>query len=197
MIVRKILLAAGVAALMSTPAWATPGRAPGFTPAGANHDGGAQHGGGKPSGQQGKGHPHRCVPHRVAYVASGLLVSQTLTLDGDTSSPPPTDTTAAVHPSAGDTYSGTLIVDIKHTNHHAAGDKGKTVTYTVSDVRVRFGLPDANGDGAVGLDDVQPGARVKLIGAITKVAPRCDHSTFTPETTIRQIVFHAPPAATP
>jgi hypothetical protein len=180
MLVRKILLAAGAAALMTSPAWAKPEHP-------APQNGEHTHG----------GQPHRCVPHRVAYIAAGLLVSQTLTLDDSTSPPPTTATTSALTPDGGDTYSGQLTVDVKRTNRHARADKDQTVTYTVSHARVRFGMPDVNGDGSVGLDDVQPGARVKLIGKITKLARRCDQSGFTPTTTIRQIVFHAPPAPTP
>jgi hypothetical protein len=179
MTVRTAVLAASIATLMSSPAWATPGHAPSSEGNAHSHHGDA--------------HPHRCQPHRVAYIASGLLVSQTLTLDDGSNPPPTTSTVAALHQDGGDTYSGDVTVDVKRTNHHAAADKGKAVTYTVSHVRVRFGMPDANGDGKVDLTDVQPGARVKLIGKVTKLARRCDQSAFTPETTIRQIVFHAPP----
>jgi hypothetical protein len=218
MIVRRLLLAAGLAALTTTPAWALPAQAPSnqgtahapTTPAGpptttpndgdhgqgGDHAGGGQNGNapdhpGKPSSP---GHSHKCTPHKVAYVASGLLVSQTLTLDG--ASPPPTTTAfvAALHPDAGNRYSGDVTVDVKHTNHHAAGDKGKTVTYTVSHARVTFALPDVNNDGSSGLDDLQAGDRVKVIGKVTALARRCDHSGFTPTTTIRHIVFHGPPS---
>jgi hypothetical protein len=169
MIVRRILLAAGLAALMTTPALALPGHAP---------------------SNEGTGHARKCMPHKVAYVASGLLVSQTLTKDGTVT---PTVTASSLHQNADDTYSGDITVDVKHTNHHARADKGHTVTYSVSHVRVRFGLADINNDGAVGLDDVRIGARVKLIGKITTLARTCDQTGFTPQTTIRQVVFHAPP----
>jgi hypothetical protein len=169
MLVRKILLAAAAATLIATPAWALPSQAPPHAGGGNGQQGDAPDHPGKPS-QPGKS--HKCKPHTVAYVASGLLVSQTLTLDG----------------------SGNVTVDVKRTNHHAAGDKGKTVTYSVSHVRVTFALPDVNDDGSSGLDDLQAGDRVKLIGKVTAIAKKCDHTSFTPTTTIRHIVFHGPPS---
>lgn len=223
MIVRKILLAAGAAALMSTPAWALPaqtpsnqgtGHAPSTTPVGppsttpnntdnpgstdrnsgkggtgANNDqsntqgdSGTGHGKGKAGKPSHPGKSHRCTAHSVGYVAGGLLASQTLTKNED------------------GTYSGELVVEVKRTNHHGASDKGTTVTYKVTNARVRFGLKDTNNDGSVGLDDVATGDRVHLIGRITTLARHCDQSGFTAEKTIRQIVFHAPhpvPPTTP
>jgi hypothetical protein len=204
MIVRKALLAASAAALMTTPAWALPAQAPSnqgtahaptTTPNDRGHSGGHAAGDhanapdhtGKPSHP---GKSHKCRVHKVAYVASGLLVSQTLTKDGG---PTTTSTSASLHGNPNGTYSGDVTVDVKHTNHHARGDKGTTVTYSVSHVRVTFALPDVNNDGSSGLDDLQAGDRVKLIGKITTLAKRCDHSGFTAQTTIRHIVFHAPP----
>jgi hypothetical protein len=207
MLARKILLATGAAALVTTPAWALPSQAPSndgtdhapTTPAGPpattpNDQGHSQgHSGGanaqNHSGSHGKS--HKCKPHKVAYVAAGLLVGQTLVLDGST--PPPVVTTLAVAAAHGDTYSGDVTVDVKRTNHHARGDKGKTVTYTVSHARVTFALPDVNNDGSSGLDDVAPGDRVKVIGKVTTLAKKCDQTGFTPTTTIRHIVFHGPP----
>jgi hypothetical protein len=210
MIVRKILLAAAAAALMTTPAWALPGQAPSnqgtahapTTPAGppatTPNDGG--HSSGNGAGDHASSHfgtpgshgkSHKCVAHRVAYVASGLLVSQTLSKDGTVT---PSATVAQLHANGDGTYSGDVTVDVKHTNHHAAGDKGKTVTYTVSHARVTFALADVNDDGSVGLDDLQAGDRVKLIGKITALAKKCDQTGFTAQTTIRHLVFHGPAA---
>lgn len=175
MIVRKILLAAGAAALMSTPAWGHPGKGPadhGNAPAGTpNHsDKGKGHG---DSGNHGKS--HKCMAHNVGYVAGGTLgTTETLTKD-----------------EGAETYSGMVEVEVTHTNHHAAADKGTTVTYTVSKVHVVFGLQDTNKDGSVGLDDLAKGDRVHVIGKITAVAPKCK-GEFTPTKTIRRIVFHAP-----
>jgi hypothetical protein len=117
---------------------------------------------------------HKCKPHAIAYVASGTLVSQTLAKNADGS------------------YSGDVVVNVMHGNHQAKTDKGTTKTYTVTNVRVTFGLADTNNDGSVALDDLAAGARVKLIGKITTLAKKCDHSSFTAATTIRKVVFHAP-----
>lgn len=127
-----------------------------------------------------KGQSHKCTPHNVAYVAAGTLVSQTLSKD-----------TSGTHP-PNSSYSGEVTVEVKRTNHHAAGDRGTTKTYKVEHVRVTFALADINNDGSVGLDDLQAGDHVKLIGKITVLAPRCDHTGFTATTTIRHIVVHGP-----
>jgi hypothetical protein len=175
MIVRKILLAAGAAALMSTPAWAhsghgpgdhgnAPGNTPSHTDKGKGHDKSGEH----------PGKSHKCVAHSVGYVAGGTLVSETLTKD-----------------EGAETYSGKVEVEVTHTNHHAAADKGQKVTYEVSKAHVVFGLRDTNKDGSVGLDDLAKGDRVHVIGKITAVAPRCT-GEFTATKTIRRIVFHAP-----
>lgn len=231
MIVRKILLLAATAALLSTPAWALaepssdqgnkhapstiPVGPPSTTPnntdnpgsshrssKGAENTGGHQsnHSTGHGNEQNEKpghpehpkhpehpahpGHPnhpshpgksHKCTPRHVAYVASGTLVSQTLSKNTD------------------GTYSGTVTVSVTHTNRHAAGDKGMTKTYTLTDGRVKLAVADVNGDGSVGLDDLQAGDRVKLIGNITALAKKCDQTGFTAQTTIAKIVFHNPP----
>jgi hypothetical protein len=121
------------------------------------------------------GKSHKCKPHKVGYVASGTLVSQTLTKNAD------------------GTYSGEVTVKVTHTNHHASGDLGATKTYKVENVHVTFGLADTNKDGGVGLDDLKEGDRVKLIGKITALAKKCPAGEFTPTMTIRRIAFHAPP----
>jgi hypothetical protein len=197
MIVKRILLAASAAALMTSPAWALPGLAPAdrgkshgpsTSPNNANNPGssrrspeGTENTGGKGNqgnGNQGKpshpGNSHKCKPHKVAYVASGTLVSQTLAKNPD------------------GTYSGVVTAVVKRTNHHAAGDQGKTNEYKVENVRVTFGLADTNSDGSVGLDDLKAGDKVKLIGKITVLAKKCSKSGFTAATTIRKIVLNAP-----
>jgi hypothetical protein len=132
-------------------------------------------------GSQGKNHAnnhsqnsHKCTVHKVAYVASGTLVSQTLTKNAD------------------GTYTGDVTVNVTKTNRHARADKGTTKTYTVSNAHVSFGLADTNNDGSVGLDDLAANDRVKVIGKITTLAKKCDHSNFTAQTKIRKIVFHGP-----
>src|SRR6185437_12002268 len=93
------------------------GHRPSTTPNNTNNPGsshrspqGTENTGGK--GRHGRpgnpGNSHKCKPHKVAYVASGTLVSQTLAKNAD------------------GTYSGEVTVEVKRTNHYAAGDKGKT-----------------------------------------------------------------------
>jgi hypothetical protein len=155
---------------------------------GSGGNGGNHAGHGRPSHP---GNSHKCTPHNVAYVAAGTLVSQTLSKDtGGT--PAAGRASSTPHPNHDGTYSGEVTVEVKRTNHHAAGDRGTTKTYKVEHVRVTFALADINNDGSIGLDDLQAGDRVKLIGKITALAPKCDHTGFTATTTIRHIVLHAP-----
>jgi hypothetical protein len=192
MIVKKILLAAAAGALMAGPVWALPGLAsagegkghrPSTTPnntanPGSSHRSseGTENTGGKGGKTSDSGASHKCKPHKVGYVASGTLVSESLTKNTDGS------------------YSGELTVEVKHTNHHAKTDKG-TKSYKVDKVDVTFGLADTNNDNSVGLDDLKAGDRVKLLGNITVLAKKCNQTGFTATTTIRHLVFHAPAAA--
>lgn len=200
MTARKTVLALATVTLMSAPAWVLPGSAlshpngpPGATPnnganPGADHRSAAatealedakekgKHENHSSSGDKKDG-SHKCVPHKVAYVASGTLESWSLTLNKD------------------GTYSGTVTVKVTHTNHHAAADKGTIKQYKgkeVENVRVTFGLADTNKDGTVGLDDLAKGDRVKLIGKIEVLAEKCSQAGFESKTTLRHIVFHAP-----
>jgi len=191
MIVKKILLAAAAGALMAGPAWALPGLAPaaegkGHRPSTTPNNthnpgssrrssGGTENTGGKGAKPSKSGRSHKCKPHKVGYVASGTLVSQALTKNADGS------------------YSGEVTVEVKHTNHHAKADKG-TKAYKLENVDVTFGLADTNSDGSVGLDDLKAGDRVRLLGRITVLAKKCNQTGFTPTTTIRHLVFHAPVA---
>lgn len=188
---KKTLLVAATAALVAAPTLALPGLVPAAlgndhrpSTTQNNTDNPGSHrstqgtentgGNGRNGTPSNPGGSHKCKRHNVAYVASGTLVSQTLVKNAD------------------GTYSGEVTVEVKGTNHHAAGDKGKTKGYPVENVRVTFGLADTNGNGSVGLDDLKAGDRVKLIGKITSLAKKCSHSGFTPTTTIRKIVFNAP-----
>lgn len=176
MTIRKILLAAGAAALMSTPAWAHPGAEPGDHGNSGNAPGNSANHADKGHGDHGKS--HRCQAHSVGYVTGGTLVSQALTKD-----------------EGAETYSGKLEVKVLHANHHAAGERNTTVTYEVSKAHVVFGLQDTNNDGSVGLDDLAAGDRVRVIGKITALAPKCK-GEFTATKTVRRIVFHAAPSST-
>jgi hypothetical protein len=204
MIARKILIATGAAALMSTPAWALPSQTPSnqgterapSTPVGppstvpnnADNPGSANRSGKTHGASQGKGHgpagttgpnghrgrSHKCTPHKVAYIAGGTLVSEKLEKNAD------------------GTYSGELEVQVTRSNHHASADTGKAVTYTLTKAHVTFGLQDTNNDGSVGLDDLANGDRTHLIGTVTALARKCPHGEFTATTTIKRVVFHAP-----
>lgn len=137
---------------------------------GGNRSGHEGHGNANHNGQHNAGHngkAHKCRPHHVAYVAAGKVVSVSLTESEE-----------------GNTFSGELTVEVKRGNHHARADKGKTVTYTVEGVHVR---------GPVSVEAVKAGYRARLIGKITFLPRRCEAGEFTPTTTIRRIVFHAPP----
>ena len=122
---------------------------------------------------------HKCTPHKVAWVVKGILVSQALTKNSD------------------GTYSGTVNIDVTHTNHHASAEKGKTnAQYTLDHVKAKFIVNDvAPPTGTVDQNDLVAGDRVKLIGKITVLPKKCDQGGFTAVTTIRQVVFHNP--ATP
>jgi hypothetical protein len=185
MIVRKTALAAAAAALMSTPAWAmsgnngnghaptTPVGPPSTTPNNASNPG-SSHRSSNANGHGTPAHSHRCAPHAVGYVASGTLVSQTLTQNTDGS------------------YSGEVSIKVASSNQHASLEKGGTLTLKVEKVRVVFGLADTDGDGTVGIDEVKEGDRVKLIGKITTLAKKCNHKELTPKLTVRQVVVNAP-----
>ncbi len=155
---------------------------------GSNHgdNGQGNQGNGEGKGDKGHGRPshpgksHRCVPHGVAYVASGSLVKWTLTKDENAN-----------------TYSGEVEVEVTRTNHHAIADMGKAVDYKVSKVHVTFAVPDMNKDGTVGPDDLVKNDGTRLIGKITMLPKRCSQTGFTAEETIHRIVFHAPPPTPP
>ena len=125
-----------------------------------------------PSSHPGKGspssHSRKCAPHHVAYVESG-------TVDSAIAS------TLAVNPDG--TWSGTLVVDVKHANHWAKADKGTTVTYTFTDakLRVRF-------DG--GVTDFTAGERVRLIGKLAAVGKKCTALSPAATPVFRTVVVH-------
>jgi hypothetical protein len=183
--IRKMLLAASAATLMSTPAWALPsqasthatGHGPSTTPNNVDNPG-KGHGNGNQSPSSTHGKSHKCKPHSVGFIVSGTFVSQTLTLNSD------------------GTYSGDVVVTVTHTNHHAVGEKEAKVTvektYPLTKVHVTFGLADTSANGSAGLEDLKVGDRVMLIGKVTKLAKKCDNSKFTAQKTIRKVVFNDP-----
>lgn len=131
---------------------------------------GSKHKGGAESpGKKSHAKSHKCVAHGVAYVVSGTLVSDTLTKSEQ-----------------GNTYSGQVTVEVTHTNRHARAARGETETYTLQDVRVR---------GPIAVEALTKGDRVKLMGKITALAPKCEAKSFTPAITIKKLVVHAPQAS--
>jgi len=160
MIARKIALVACAAALTTSPAWAH----------------------GRDDHPNHPARSHKCTPHKVAYVAAGTLVDQTLVIDAAT----------AARGGSKPTYSGDVTIDVTKGNKAAKGDKRTTKTYTLDHARVVLGLDDQNGDGRVDLADVARGDRVKVIGKVTKLRRGCDQTGFTPALTIKQLIVHAP-----
>ena len=178
MIVKRFLLPAAAAALMTGPVLALPALAPADPGTGhgppSSHPNNADNPGSKHSG----GHQGKCKLHKVGYVASGVLVSEKLVKNAD------------------GTYSGEVEVKVTQTNRHGRVDKGTTRIYKENElegVHVTFGMADTNNDGIVGLDDLKPGeTRVKLIGRISKLKKKCDEKGFEAVRTIRHLVFNAP-----
>jgi hypothetical protein len=182
MTARRTFLLGLAAALVSVPAWAvssqaSPGNSAGHGPStapGQSKDAdehSSNHGKSGTHGNSGKS--HKCKSHGVAFVLTGTLEKQTLEKNAD------------------GTYSGEIMTEgTTHANHHAKTAKGP---FTVKNGRVVFSnLTDINKDGTVGLDDVVKGDGVKLIGKITTLAKKCDHTGFEAKITIRQVIFSAP-----
>lgn len=197
MILKQAMLLGAAVALSSSPAWALPGGQHGpHSPAGQpvakgnphggpasnskgaeHHRGGADQGDGKGKGKGGKpgnSKSHRCVPRAVGYVASGVLVSDTL-IEG-----------------ANRTFSGEVTVEVKHGNRHARGETGTTKTYKVEGVHLTLAVPDRDNDNVVGVDDLAPGDRVRVIGDVTTLAKKCAVGEFKPQLTVDKLVFHGP-----
>jgi hypothetical protein len=123
----------------------------------------------------GPGHPpatsHRCAPHNVAFIVYGTVAAGTsMTQDANAT-----------------TWSGTLVVDVKRTNHWAKGTSG---TYTITSAKVRF-------DG--GTTGFSTGERVKLIGKLAVVRGKgktsCPNAGASATPTIRRIVVHPAPTS--
>jgi hypothetical protein len=113
-------------------------------------------------------HPdsNNCTPHNVAWIASGTLVTWSLTKDAN-----------------GSVTGGTVVIKVTNANHHAAGANGTTMTLMkeVVGARVRFGLGVNTSSPAVG-------SRVKLIGDVTAETKKC--GAFSGTITVERIVVH-------
>jgi hypothetical protein len=127
--------------------------------------------------------PRKCQPHRVAYTAAGTLVSQSLTQTAGDATTKRSD----------DRYRGVLTVNVTKGNHHVTTGEQ---TYTLTNAKVKFHVPDRTADGKRAPNDLRAGDRVKLHGKITKLSRRCDQTGFTPQVTIRQVEFKAPKPTT-
>lgn len=200
MILKKAVLLGAIMALGSTPAWALPGGqhgnkgGPASTPGAKgkqspepgqprskgperHHEDNADKGNGKGKGRgngPGAAKSRRCVAHAVAYVASGVLVSDTLVEGADR------------------TYSGELTVEVEHGNRHSRGDQGTKKTYDLQDARLTFSAPGFRKGHIVGTSVLVPGDHVQLIGQITALPKGCAVSEFTPQLTIGKVVIHGP-----
>jgi hypothetical protein len=158
------LVASAAAIGVAFPAAAHPQNS---NPHAAAHGGNQTHAGAK-------GHrasSHKCQAHNVAYVESG-------TID------PATASTLAANSDG--TWSGTLVIDVTKGNHHAKADIGKTVTYTLSNAKLRVRLDD----GATGFS---AGERVKVIAKIAAVAGKCTVAGPAATPVLKTVVVH--PAA--
>jgi len=171
MLPKKSTVALLGAAALGVGAWAPLSAAAKPTPPGraiGHARNGADHGKGKAVG---KGNSKGCKVHTVAYIASGVLVSEALTKN------------------ANGTYSGEVTVEVKRANHHARGELGKTVTYKVSEAHVVLGLGREAGSSP-SVEALKAGDRAKVIGRITFLPRRCSTEGFTPTVTVKRLVFH-------
>lgn len=108
---------------------------------------------------------HACLPHNAGYNATGTLVSESLTADGN------------------GRYSGTIEVDVTKANHHGStGDQ----TFTLTGAKVKFHH---------GVDPTAPavGSRVKLHGKITQLSKHCPTDGFTPTVTVKKVDIRQAP----
>jgi hypothetical protein len=149
----------------------TPGKGKGPTQrseSGSKHAGGAENHGRRDHGQA-QPNQGKCSAHEVAYIASGTLVSDTLTKSEHAN-----------------TYSGQVTVKVTRVNRHARAALEETETYTVQEALVK---------GPIAVTALKQSDRVKLIGKVTAIAPKCANAS-TPTITITKLVFHAPHTAT-
>jgi hypothetical protein len=108
----------------------------------------------------------KCQPHAIAYVASGRLVSGSLTANSD------------------GTYSGSLVVHVTSVNHHAKAAKGPATTFTLTNTKVK--LHGANPAALVA------NSRVNLSGTITTLAKSCNQTGFTATVIVRHADIKPP-----
>jgi hypothetical protein len=119
---------------------------------------------------------HRCVAHKVSYIVSGKIDSSQ-------------STEAVITVTNGTASSGTLLLDVTHTNRWARNDRTATppVSYQLGlNTAVKF-------DG--GATGFSAGERVRLIGKASVIANKhCSDAANVGPPTFRMVVVH--PAAT-
>jgi hypothetical protein len=112
-----------------------------------------------------KGKPHKCMPHKVAYIAHGTLIS------------------FSAMPGADGRYTGSIVVTVTRANHHARSTKGMQTTFELNDTKVRL---------AKGMSAPAEGDRVTVVGKITAVAKRCSDQSMAGTVTVRYVVISQP-----
>lgn len=111
--------------------------------------------------------PHKCIPHAVAYRASGSLVGATLTA------------TTKGH------ASGTVTITVSGANRaarNAGATTGSAQTYTLTGARVSYAHSVTQPVPAAGTHTV-------VKGTITVVSPKCTDKTGAGQVTIEHVVF--------
>jgi hypothetical protein len=121
-------------------------------------------GGPAPSTSTAPSTSHKCMPHNVAYVASGTIVTWGATQNAD------------------GTWSGPISVRVKRANHHAASSKGIAATFTLTNAKVHMSHGVTSPPAA--------GSRVQVMGKITALAKKCSQTGFTPTITIKRANVH-------
>jgi hypothetical protein len=80
------------------------------------------------------------------------------------------------------TWSGTISVQVKHANNHAASTKGTAATFTLTNAKVHMSHGVTNPPAA--------GSRVQVMGKVTALAKGCSQTGFTPTITINGASVH-------
>src|SRR4051794_23593885 len=112
--------------------------------------------------------PYTCIPKAHGFHAKGTLVSSNITQTAGA------DTTNR----RDDRYSGTIVVTVKRSNHHApTGEQ----TYTLDNARAGFHPRNDT--------TVAPGDRVHVFGKITTSKKKCTPTQAT--LTVRKVEFKA------
>lgn len=109
---------------------------------------------------------NKCAVHHEANIAYGTLVTWGAT------------------PTTNGLYTGSVTVNVSHTNRHATAQKGLyTYTLPTTGARVDFGK---------GTTSPYTNDRVKVIGSITTVAKKCTDQSLAGKITVRKVDLSAP-----